>query len=256
MNAVYEYKKFLVYCRIKNYSDSRKYNEKNKIVEYINETLNIDEKDIDVLIEIANEIAKPVREYLNEFKEKIKSALGQNSLFHVSEAQYDVIQKSVDMENMYHNSIYSKIYATSSLMDIAVYCGRAVVGRVMLKNKICVYKDCPFKCVTNSCAVLKKNIYGYKINSESFEPVIDFYRTTQGHFAVRFDNEWISDEDSLLCKSEVISEIPIKIYRDIIVYYMKTGNLMAFDDSFNINNTTFEECFDYCVANDMIELLF
>ena len=228
-NAIYHFRKF----KTNYYLNSKNPNEKDFKEKCSKEIkarfkINCSPENVDSFIVMINEKAKPVLEFIENYKKELKKtymehcsvlrcAIDKEGLDHINAAQ--------NRENQFKNELINGIFASSGFSDLENYIGRAATeGYGMnVNNSVVVYPDNPFKILEEQKdadnLLLKKDVYVYSMDANSFEPVVDFELGRDGTYSLNFGQEWISRNESLECEQEAVDRVSREMLERKQVFY-------------------------------------
>ncbi|MCD8217826.1 MAG: hypothetical protein LUD01_07255, partial [Clostridiales bacterium] len=140
--------------------------------------------------------AQPVTEILETLKKELKTEIKKRpaGLWHVTDQKnLKIIQASEKRMTMYQNDYLSAVFASSDERQKLLYAARAAGSGMTVDDKrgICRFDTEPFADHAGDIYTLKKTVYAYELDPESFEPVIDFLLKKDGHARIFYGSEWI-----------------------------------------------------------------
>ena len=232
-NAIYQFRKF----KTNYYLNSKNPNEKGfkeKCSEEIKARfkINCSPENVDSFIAMINEKAKPVLEFIENYKKELQKTYMEYCLVlrcAIDKEGLDYINATQNRENQFKNELINGIFASSGFSDLENYIGRAASeGYGMnVNNSVVVYPDNPFKSIEEQQDVdnllLRKDVYVYSMDASEFEPVVDFELGRDGTYGLRFGHEWISRNESLKCEQEAVNRVPREMLERKQVFYKKQG---------------------------------
>ncbi len=199
----------------------------NFIRSYLKDFINFDETDVPIAVIMQNirYKATPVLNILDSLKEELREFVmcELHYLWHVSSKDgLTNICASQNKLNMYYSFFGDAVFATSDIVQMLLYCGRAIAGGMEVNDKlhICTYEKNPFIFNKGKSLLLKKPVFAYKVEPDSFEPVIDLTINQNGTPELHYGYEWLSNQKQIkIISCNEVTEIDIDMIGGYQIYF-------------------------------------
>lgn len=224
VNHLYDAKRFQVDCAIGKYTKQEIVKRQTHGMDIMKQCLGLSYSRkiaYKKLVREMEERGKPLLAFLERYKKELTDLYLQSIPFvwHVSAIpDVEVLNPSFQRENMYYNEICDAVFATSNYNEILLYIGRSSGNEMAVQGHICLYKNNPFDTWDDAGICLKEKANVYFLNSDGFEPVIDFVKNN-GEIRLKFGHEWIYQGKVPVYKSEQISSVPTKDMMSYRLFY-------------------------------------